>query len=242
MATFREMTYMVLDILKEHSDDAYYTEEHVMFLLSRMRAFLLDRKYNKPQRFSPLPVVSYENMQTVCLVLEVANDINGDCNGGWLRSVEKIPDLIFTGQVSVETLSDMLPSNVTFVPYSRMRYVGYNKWLRNIIYCSRSSDGHLYLHGGNPQFMFLDSIKLTGVFSSPEDAAALSCDKTESQCDILDMAFPLESSLISECVEMVVKELLGSKYAPEDKENDARDNLGDAGVQTGAKQKQDDNS
>jgi len=240
MATFREMTYMVLDILKEHSDDAYYTGEHVMFLLSRMRAFLLDRKY-RPQRFLPSPVMSRENMQTVCLSLEAAEDINGGCDGGWLRSVERIPELAFEDYVEVHTVNDMIPANVTFVPYSRMKYVGHNRWLRNIIYCARSKDGHLYLHGGNPQFMFLDGIMATGVFASPEEAALLSCGKDGVQCDMLDMEFPLESALVPECLELVAKELLGSKYAPEDKENDARDNLGDIGVQqAGSMQKKTD--
>ena len=34
MSTYRELTYMVLDQLKLASDDSYYTEDHVKFLLS----------------------------------------------------------------------------------------------------------------------------------------------------------------------------------------------------------------
>ena len=111
-----------------------------------------------------------------------------------------------------------------------MPYVGYNKWLKNIIYASRSADGYLYLHSSNPQFMFLDSLKIDAVFADPEEAAKLSCEGDGDKCDILSQKFPLENALIASCIELVVQELIGSRYAPEDKDNDAKDNLGDAMV------------
>jgi hypothetical protein len=39
--TYRELVYTVLDLLKGASDDNYYTEEHVVFLLSKVRAAIL---------------------------------------------------------------------------------------------------------------------------------------------------------------------------------------------------------
>jgi hypothetical protein len=41
MTTYRELVYMVLDELKAKSDDFYYTEDHIIFLLDKYRAFLL---------------------------------------------------------------------------------------------------------------------------------------------------------------------------------------------------------
>jgi hypothetical protein len=49
MATYRELVYMVLDELKARSDDFYYTEDHIMFLLEKYRAFLLKQKYRIPK-------------------------------------------------------------------------------------------------------------------------------------------------------------------------------------------------
>ena len=49
MATYRELVYMVLDELKARSDDFYYTEDHIMFLLDKYRAFLLKQKYRIPK-------------------------------------------------------------------------------------------------------------------------------------------------------------------------------------------------
>lgn len=230
MATFREMVYMVLGLLKERSDDAYYTEEHVLFLVSRMRSVLLERKYRGSRNTAFVPMSS-ENMQTLCLDLEAA-DFSGRCNGAWLKSVQKIPDMLMTDILYANTISDMLPTQVTFVDERRIPYVGHNPWLSNIMYCARSKDGHLYFRSGNPQFMFLEKVITTGVFSDPEKASALECTVggDSIECDVLDRRFPLEDSLIPQCIELVVQELTGARYAPEDKINDAKDNLGEVKV------------
>lgn len=39
--TYREAIYAILDLLKQSSDDSYYTEEHALFLVSKMRAAIL---------------------------------------------------------------------------------------------------------------------------------------------------------------------------------------------------------
>lgn len=39
--TYRELIYMCLDQLKVASDDAYFTTDHILFLLSKVRAALL---------------------------------------------------------------------------------------------------------------------------------------------------------------------------------------------------------
>lgn len=228
MATFREMAYMVLDLLKERSDDAYYTEEHALFLVSKMRAVLLDKKY-RGARNTAFSAMSAENMQTLCLDLEPSSGFTG-CDGKWLKSTAAVPNIITDIPLSVHTVNDLLPTAVTYVAPERMPYVGHNKWLRNIIYCSRSTDGHLYLHGVNPQFMYLEKVTVSGVFANPEDAAKLSCSRTGSSCDILDERFPLEEPLIAQCIELAVQEISGSRYAPEDKNNDAKDGLAEVGT------------
>lgn len=230
MATFAEVVYSCLDILKEISDDAYYTEEHVIFLASHMRNLLLERKYknSRNQTFTPM---SDENTQEICLTLEPTEMLPSGCSGMWLHSVEKIPDTINVGDAKLSTVSDMIQSTVTFIPSERMPYVGYNKWLKNILYAAKSDDGHLYITGSNPQFMYLNRVRMTAVFSDPRKAAELSCDPDNGgKCNILEMKFPLESALIPSCIELTVQELMGSRYAPEDKSNDAKDNLADAAV------------
>ena len=61
---------------------------------------------------------------------------------------------------------------------------------------------------------------MTAVFSDPQKAAELSCDGEGKACNILEMQFPLEQALIPSCIELTVQELMGSRYAPQDKQND----------------------
>lgn len=227
MAKFKEIVYMVLDLLKESGDDSFYTEEHVIFLASKMRALLLDRKY-KNSRNQSFSVLAEENRQQICIDLEPTELLQYGCSGMWLKSTKQIPDMMGVAEPRISTVNDMLFSHVTFIPAARMPYVGYNKWLGKIIYASRSDDGYLYLSSNNPQFVNLEQVKLSGVFSNAEEAASLSCDGAsgDEACDILDKEFPLEDALIPNCIELVVQELAGPRYAPQDRTNNDVDDLG----------------
>lgn len=231
MTTFGQIVYMVLDLLKERADDAYYTEEHIIFLASKMRALLLERKYKGSRNgvFSPM---SDENKQEICIDVEPTSLLPDGCSGLWLRSIQEIPDTLNAEDPNIYSVSDMYHGMVTFIPPERMPYVGYNKWLQNIIYASRSNDGHLYLTSSNPQAAYLRKVKMGAIFADPTDAAKLSCNNEDglAGCDILKENFPLESALIPSCIELVVQEITGSRYAPEDKVNDAKDGLGDAAI------------
>ncbi len=225
MSKYRECVYMVLDEIKAISDDSIFTEEHVIFLLDKYRILLLEKKYkdNKDE-------ISESNYQTICLDIEEVDAIDGTpCTGGtYMKSVQKIPDTLSIGTATVSPL-DYYQGNITFISKERMRYVGHNKYLQNIIYCS-IYDGYLYMTSANPQFRYLEKIKFTGIFEDSEKAAELSCEDKSSEegsCDILDKEYPLEESLIPQCIELIVKELLGAEYRPKDDENNAADDLAD---------------
>ena len=78
--------------------------------------------------------------------------------------------------------------------------------------------------------MYLERVRMTAVFSDPVKAAELSCEGEGKACNILEMEFPLESSLVPSCIELTVQELMGSRYAPQDKTNNAKDDLADVAV------------
>lgn len=221
MATYRELTYICLDLLKLISDDSYYTEEHVMFLLNKFRGLLLKQQYKDIKKKIP-----ESNYQTICLPVKIVPAIAGDpCEGGvYLRSEYKIPFpmSIATPRIYAE---DYYQGNITYVSRERMKYVGYNRWLSNIIYASIGPDNYLYFKSFNPQYLYLKNIKLTGIFEDPEKVAEYSCNKDESTCDPMDIKFPLEEALIPQVIELVVKELSIGIYKPSDKENDASDDL-----------------
>lgn len=224
MATYKELTYLVLDELKLQSDDATFTEEHIIFLLDKYRSFILKQRYSDIKKQIP-----ESNYQTICLDLIQVPAISGEpCEGGvYLRGKQKIPTLLGIGNPVVSTL-DYYQGDITYISRERMRYIGYNKYLQNIIYCSIGPDNYLYFKSSNPQYLYLEKVRFTGIFENSTDAEQLQCDSSnETKCDILDKDFPLEESLIPPVIELIMKELLGAAYRPKDDINNANDDLSD---------------
>ena len=214
---------MVLDELKLSSDDAQFTEDHVMFLLNKYRTFLLKQRYSDIKKQIP-----ESNYQTICLDLIQVPAISGDaCEGGtYLRSKEKIPFLMKIGIPRVYPL-DYYQGEITYVSRDRMRYVGYNKFLQNIIYCSIGPDNYLYFKSFNPQYLYLEKVKFTGIFQDSMQASDLQCpdDNGETVCNPVDRTFPIEDALVPQLIELVVKELSGPVYKSDDETNNAKDDL-----------------
>lgn len=220
MSKYKDIVYMCLDELKMFSDDADITEEHIIFLANKYRVFLLKQRYSDVRKNIP-----ESNYQTLCLDLEKADKIEGlSCEGGSvLKTKVKLPSILPIGETSVYTGS-YYGGEITFVSKERMRYVGYNKWMKNIIYASQDTDGKLCLYANNPQFMYLENIKVHALFEDTEEADKYKCcDEGDASCDILDSNFPLEDALIIPMIGLIVKELTPVSVTPEDKENDADD-------------------
>lgn len=224
MAKYKEIVYAVLDMLKVTSDDATFTEDHVIFLAGRYRSFLLKQRYLSDLKKQ----IPESNYQTLCLSLEQDTLIDGiPCEGYYLRSKEPLPKLLPLGNTRVYPTENMFSSNLTMVSWDRIKYVGENKWLANIIYGAWGPDNRLALRSANPQFLYLDKVTVRGIFENAEEASEFECDNqgNPETCDILDRDFPLEDALIAPLVELITKELSPSIAAPEDKENNADDNL-----------------
>lgn len=226
MSTYREVIYMILDELKITTDDSLYNEDHILFLISKYRAFILKQRYSDIKKQIP-----ESNYQTICLELEeVPNIISCSCKEvSYLRSKTKIPDLIKIGNPMVYPI-DYYAGDITYISRERMRYVGYNKYLQNIIYCSLNPDNYLFFKSNNPQYLYLEKVKFTGIFQDSIAATKLQCTEEDSSCDILDRVFPLEDSLIPVIIELVVKELSNSIYRPEDDDNNAKDDLSEVNI------------
>lgn len=219
MTTYKELINMVLDELKLISDDSIFQPEHVMFLLDKYRSFLLKQRYSDVKKEIP-----ESNYQTICLDLERSNSPDYCSDGNYLKSIDKVPEMMTIGSQKVNT-SDFFQGNISYVNRERFRYVGSGKYAKNTIYSTIGPDNHLYLKSNNPQAYHLCKVTLTGIFESSSKASELSCDEIEDSCDVMDRKFPLEEALIPPMLELIIKELGGQKYQAEDKENDAADNL-----------------
>lgn len=223
--TYREIIYMCLDQLKVASDDSYFTVEHVLFLVSKIRALILKQRYSDIRKDIP-----QSNYQTICLDLKQVPAIDGEpCEGSaYLRSEEKVPFTMSIGTNTIYPVDFYQGTHITYVSRERMRYVGKNKWLKNIIYVSKGPDDYLYFKSSNPQFLYLEKVRMTGIFEDPDKAAELECDNDGTKpCDVLDREFPLEEGLVSTVMELTVKYLSGAIYKPKDTSNNASDDMSD---------------
>lgn len=226
--TYNELMYMCLDELKLSSDDSYYTPDHIIFLLGKYRSFLLKQRYSDIKKQIP-----DSNYQTICLDLIRVPAISGEpCEGSpYLRSKYKVPTTMKIGNPRVYPI-DFYQGEITYISRDRMRYVGYNKFLRNIIYCSKAPDGYLYFKSCNPQFLYLEKVRFSAIFEDAKHASEMACPEDGVIiCKLGDKDFPIEDSLVPPLIELVTRELRGVEYIPKDEDNNAKDDLSDVNVQ-----------
>lgn len=221
--TFRHIVYMCIDELKLISGDSDYTPEHLMYILSKLRAYLIEKK-SKDFR----EILSDANRQEICIDLEKTQMLGGTfCEDTILKSTVQIPARIstITDSFSVYTSDIFNSSHISLVEPERMPFVG-NKWTRNMLYCTIANDGYLYMKSTNPGFLNLKKVKVSGLFSDIEEAAKLECCScNDGSCDIMDARFPIEDSLVTLLIQSAVQELSGQRYMPKDKQNNSQDDM-----------------
>ena len=216
MSTYRELSYMVLDLLKANNEDNYYTEEHVIYLLDKARATLLYNKYAKNNM-----VIPESNYQTICLNMNFIDKVEGlPCFGQILES-ETIPNTIFDNS-KIYTTNYFVSTEITLISPERFKYVGQNKWLNSIIYATVFNN-KLYLTSNNAQYKYLENVTYKGIFEDTRKVTEL-CS-TNSKCDYLESTYPIEETLQQALIELVVKEISTGLYKPKDDTNNANDDL-----------------
>lgn len=220
---------MCLDLLKGFSDDYSYTEDHIIFLIKQYRAFLIKKEKDKDR--SSQDIASEFEYQQICLDLEKVPAIDGEpCTGGYyLRTTKKIPKVLEGTQPRIYPLDFYQGINISYVSRDRMRYVGTNPYLQNIIYTSIGPDLHLYLNSTNPQFLYLKKLRMNAVFEDMDEAAGLLCDSDgeDQSCDVMDMVFPIRDYLVPPLIELVVKALTMADRIKPDEMNNAKDDTPD---------------
>lgn len=244
MNTYRELVYMILDELKLVSDDSYYTEDHIIYLLEKYRAFILNTDKNEMAKNNRA------NYQTLVIPIIEEYDIEGydnniDTHKVFYKSDFTIPNIIDNRKPKLH-LNNYYNDSVELVYRERMKYVGYNKYLKKFKYASIGPDNYLHLvswknletipifkvySNGTFDYTFdntfggeeLQTLKLWAVFQSPKEVIEL----MNPDAEILDEEFPLDNSLVGLLIQYVVKELLGASYRPADETNNAKDDLSD---------------
>lgn len=181
-----EIVYYCLDAIKAFSDDSYVNEDHILFLLGKYRGALLQQYHNIKK------AIPESNYQTICLNMKTAKTI--PCIGGpRLVSVEALPSLMPIGKPSVLLFNGMESEIIEFVPFQRLKTVGYNRWKKNFIYAALGNDNRLYLVFSNPQAQYIEKLQLKGIFEDYEKALQMSCDES---CDCEEEECPTENNSV----------------------------------------------
>lgn len=215
----KELVYMVLDEIKGLSDDFTYTEDHVIFLLNKYRTSLLKQKYKDDKS-----TMHSSNFQTLSLTLKDSLQ-NKDyiLERQYKQSEEIVPELLTDKGIRVYPEVQFLDNaDIAFITEDRMRYVGYNKYLKNAVYATVHND-YLYVTSRNLDIMDLEEVSLSAVFEDAIEAIKA----INGNIDLLEADFPIEDSLTPILIQSVAKELLGAAYRPKDSQNNANDDLAD---------------
>lgn len=223
----KELIYYILDSCKIISDDSILNEGHVLFLTKKYRSFLIKKEQEKEK--STTDTASEFEYQQICLDLEKTPAMDGEpCTGGYyLRTTKKIPKVLEGTMPRIYPMDFYQGINVAFIPRDRMRYVGTNRFLQNIIWVSLGPDLHLYIYSNNPQFLYLKKLRMSAIFEDFDEAADLLCDKDgeDISCDVFEMKFPIRDYLVPTLIELCEKEILGVNYRPKEQDNNDRDDL-----------------
>ena len=231
MTTYREAIYMCNDLLKGMSDDFTYTEEHIAYLLDKFRALLLKQRYgNDPKKH--VPYSNYQTLEVEFNPAEPKNMLKSDTQIPYMLQLG-IPRIILDGE-------NYYNYRVELTSRERLPFVGNSKYTSMISYCAISETGNLLMK--NKESYWVNStveppvisyvgpkkLKLVGIFENPREVD----DETsfgESSIDTheWDRNIPIEESLITTLIEMVVKELAGSVYRPNDTQNNNVDDNAD---------------
>lgn len=231
MTTYREAIYMCNDLLKGMSDDFTYTEEHIAYLLDKFRALLLKQRYgNDPKKH--VPYSNYQTLEIEFNPTEPKNMLKSDTQIPYMLQLG-IPRIVLDGE-------DYYNYRFELTSRERLPFVGNSKYTSMISYCAISETGNLLMK--NKESYWVNStveppvisyvgpkkLKLVGIFENPREVTdEISFGESSTDTHEWDRNIPIEESLITTLIEMVVKEIAGSTYRPNDIQNNNVDDNAD---------------
>lgn len=221
MTTYRELVYLILDELKGDSDDFSYNENHILFLLSKYRAFLLKQRYSDIKK--AVPETNYQKLE----VLKSPIDQISTSKIYRVYSEDIVPMIMLpeNTRVFLPENSYILNSETTFITRDRARYITYNRYNKNIIYSFIDENKKLICYMSDYRITDIDifnNLELIAIF---QDCLEVDRLKTNNTQELLDCVFPLEVNLTQPLIELVIKEITQAEYRPDDTINNGTDDL-----------------
>lgn len=202
------------------SDDDNISERLIEFWIRNVRSLLIRQDYQKKRSLSENIIQSLG-----CVLLELVDkstccdSITADCN--ILRSTQRIPQPIEVDQKDLITRIgpiDLSTHGYSIIPYSRVPYVGSNKYTR---FFTRAfvKDNYVYVMTNND---LLEYINVQGVFEDPVEVKNFShCDGLPCYTD--NDSYPISSWMIPAIKEIILKsDFAMTSIAGVDNTNDSK--------------------
>lgn len=217
MTTYRELVYIILDLVRGESDDFTLNENHIVFLLNKYKGYILSQKYAKD-----LSKIDKSNYQTICIDLELEDS----CESSILKGKKKVPN--YLGDIDVYAGGDKLEK----VETSRLKYAGEGKFGKKMKYFTVLPNRELQIKSKNSQIVYLKKVEVSGVFLDeiPLDMMCKSDNDGNdlNKCsDVLDTQFVIEQGLVVQIIQSVLNDLVQAAYRPTDNMNNGRDDMPD---------------
>jgi hypothetical protein len=221
--TYNQLVYDCLEILRANgiTDDQDIDFRHVLYNINIQRELWLNNEYNKPGRSIDSSIIQPLGCAEL-ITADEAECCNVISNCKILRTKEKIPQpVVFNDGIELR----VGPNKLTNIAFSlkginEIPFVRYNKYAKNMMYCFYYNN-YLYFIGDNDSDNMIDSVKIWGVFSDPEEAATFNnCEGTN--CFSYDDEYPIKGKLIPYIVGEVIKKFGISLSIEKDDANNAK--------------------
>ena len=214
--TYRQIVFMILDLLRQTSKDSNFEIDHIIKEVNDVRNLLLKQRYSDIRK-----EISDVNFQEITIYLTDISSLNKKYI--MLKSSKVVPDILNIASTPTKSLDSI---NFSFISNYRFVYTGYNEWLSSIIYGTVLSDKYFYIKSMNPQVKHMTSIRIMSIFENPIDVYYYNDPNLIANgMDVLDMIFPLEGAYIPELQDIVLKRLAPSLGFPKDTINNNNEDI-----------------
>jgi len=222
MASLKEIIYSIKESIKSYSDDSDISLEYLKYKVETTRAMLLAQRFSS--RSFIIPNVVRQHFYHTLELSEENEFVDGIGTVLATTTAIQIPLEPFNFSRNIRITSGSYSDvNFTFVDNNRFPYVGRNKWNQNQIYVTLGTDFKLYFTSSNPKVKMIEQVKLSMVTASPEEAYPYTIEYNPV-VDFEDVTYPLNSELIVELTDIIIKHLQIPIASREDKQNDSQDN------------------
>jgi len=202
-------------LLRETSDDSFFTDELIYKALLDARSLILERRLQRGKQ------LSRSMYQTICMPLCIDTYHDCDCIPDLgcevLKTKYEVPTAFYNGQLDVLRVSTLIGEEISPSTEAVGRYRQYKKTnKRGMYYISVNRRFAIFNRLPNP----LKIIKITAIFEDPVAAASIhNCDPDTACYEIQGTGFGVKSMDNVAMYEIAMANLLKTKQIPEDESN-----------------------